>query len=331
MRILQVGLGSMGKRRIRNMQALGGHEFMAFDPRADRREEATRLYGVPTVETFEAGMQWQPDSIVISTPPDYHYAFCKAAAEGRKHWFCEANILSVGARELASLAKRHNIVGAPSCTMRFHPIYQELRGMLADGSGGKPLLLTFHLGQYLPDWHPWEGLNFYGGRKETGAGREMVPFEFEWMQWLFGRVSDVQATHAAQWRFPSGVDDVYAIIARFESGLIASVVIDVVAREVVREGKLLLKEGSITWDLVKRTLHSYDGASKTVRDLDPCGSGFSIETIYMEEMSTFVRACAGEVLWPHSYEDDLHLEHVLTASERSQAEGRRVSIAEMAD
>ncbi len=41
------------------------------------------------------------------------------------------------------------------------------------------LRLTFHMGNWILDWHPWEGLNFYAGRKATGACREMIPFEFE--------------------------------------------------------------------------------------------------------------------------------------------------------
>ena len=42
MKFLQIGLGSMGKRRIRCLQALGETGIVAFDPREDRREEAER-------------------------------------------------------------------------------------------------------------------------------------------------------------------------------------------------------------------------------------------------------------------------------------------------
>ena len=41
MRFLIVGLGSMGKRRIRNLRALGETEIAGFDPRPERRDEAT--------------------------------------------------------------------------------------------------------------------------------------------------------------------------------------------------------------------------------------------------------------------------------------------------
>jgi 3-hydroxyisobutyrate dehydrogenase-like beta-hydroxyacid dehydrogenase len=40
MKALVVGLGSMGKRRVLNLIALGVKEIHGFDLRADRRQEA---------------------------------------------------------------------------------------------------------------------------------------------------------------------------------------------------------------------------------------------------------------------------------------------------
>ena len=42
LRVLQVGLGSMGKRRIRNLQELGIKDIIGFDPKEERRKEAQR-------------------------------------------------------------------------------------------------------------------------------------------------------------------------------------------------------------------------------------------------------------------------------------------------
>ena len=70
---LVVGLGSMGKRRVRNLQALGHVEIAGYDPRLDRREEAAGKYGIRVFETFEAGVaQFEPAALVISTDPLYH-------------------------------------------------------------------------------------------------------------------------------------------------------------------------------------------------------------------------------------------------------------------
>src|SRR5215212_3208702 len=69
MRFLIVGLGSMGKRRVRNLQHLKAGDVAGFDPRADRRDEAHSKYSIPTFEDFENALAtFRPDALLISTP-----------------------------------------------------------------------------------------------------------------------------------------------------------------------------------------------------------------------------------------------------------------------
>ena len=46
MRFLIIGLGSMGKRRIRNLQSLDVGEISGFDISEGRRKEAREKYGI---------------------------------------------------------------------------------------------------------------------------------------------------------------------------------------------------------------------------------------------------------------------------------------------
>lgn len=48
MKSLVIGLGSMGKRRVRCLQSLGVTEIMGVDLRTDRCEEAVQRYGIRT-------------------------------------------------------------------------------------------------------------------------------------------------------------------------------------------------------------------------------------------------------------------------------------------
>jgi predicted dehydrogenase len=327
-KFLQVGLGSMGKRRIRCLKALGQHDITAFDPREDRRAEAEKLYGIRTTDSFEKGLEGA-DAVLVSTPPDLHYPFVKAATEAGKHNFCEANIITEGADEIGGLAAAKKVVAAPSATMRFHPLYQHLKSLIDGGAIGKPLLLNFHMGNYILDWHPWEGLNFYAGKKATGACREMVPFEFEWMQWIFGPVESVQCSHGHFLDLPTDMDDAYAIVARFKSGLLANVLVDVVARYAIREGKVLSQAGTLSWDFDTQRVRHYDGQSQNWREHKAAGRGFNIEEMYVAEIDAWLKACRGEAAWEHTYAHDQALGHILLACERSSQEGRRVLLSEI--
>ena len=48
MKFIVVGLGSMGKRRVRNLIALGDNDIAGFDLREDRCLEANGKYGIKT-------------------------------------------------------------------------------------------------------------------------------------------------------------------------------------------------------------------------------------------------------------------------------------------
>ena len=46
-----------------------------------------------------------------------------------------------------------------------------------------------NFGHFLPNWHPWEDYRkFYASKKETGAAREVVPFELIWIIALFSKI-----------------------------------------------------------------------------------------------------------------------------------------------
>lgn len=79
MKFLVIGLGSMGKRRVRNLISLGYKDNIAgFEPREDRRDEAESKYNIKTYDSLEKAMsEFNPDVFIVSTPPNMHmhYAY----------------------------------------------------------------------------------------------------------------------------------------------------------------------------------------------------------------------------------------------------------------
>ena len=66
MRFLVIGLGSMGKRRVRNLQALGHRNVAGFDPHVDRRNEAADKYGSVVYPDFATAAEaFRPDVLII--------------------------------------------------------------------------------------------------------------------------------------------------------------------------------------------------------------------------------------------------------------------------
>ena len=127
MKFLIIGLGSMGKRRIRNLQHLNADEIIGFDLREDRRKEAEEKYNIKIINILSGEIINGIDVIIVSTPPDKHNEYIKLAIENKKSAFVEASVILKGLEELNNVAKEKNVLIAPSCTMKFHPAIKEIK------------------------------------------------------------------------------------------------------------------------------------------------------------------------------------------------------------
>ncbi len=333
MKFLVVGLGSMGKRRIRNLTYLKAGEIIGFDVRADRREEATHKHGIVTYADFDMAMAQNPEALVISTPPDLHAPYALAAARAGKAFFTEASVVDDGMDELIALCARNNAVAAPSCTMRFFPAIQTIKKLVDEKAIGKALSFTYHVGQYLPDWHPWEDYrNFYVAKRATGAAREIVPFELAWLTWAFGRVVRVSAQRAKLTELDADIDDIYQLQLAFDTKVLGQLQVDVIARVAYRTLRVLSESGVIEWNAADRLVRVYKAATGAWTEYpeppDLAGPGFlRYEGSYVEEMQTYINAAQRKAPWPYPLSEDKAVLDVLQAAERSSDADQHIRLA----
>jgi len=326
MRFLIVGLGSMGKRRIRNLHALKLNDIVGFDMQAERRSETQQQLGIEVATSFEEGLSKRPDAIIISTPPDRHLPFALEAARRNIHFFMEASVLLEGMDGLIAECKGKKIVAAPSSTMRFHPSIQTMKRLVEQDAIGKILAVNYHSGQYLPDWHPWEDYRkYYVSKRETGGCREIVPFELSWITWLLGPVRSVSCMKGKLTKLEADIDDVYQMLLEFNGGAIGSMQVDIISRVPYRSFKMISEEGVIVWDWDKRLVSVYNVSSKEWKH-HPQEKGRVVEgyvmedDMYVEEMRHFVGAIEGKHQYMYSLEDDHKILELLYAAEKSSTD-----------
>jgi predicted dehydrogenase len=334
-RVLVIGQGSMGRRRVRNLLHVGGIDVAAFEPASERREQAAVESGIRVFATFDDGLAWHPDALVISTPPDRHHEYALRAAELGLHFFTEASVVPGETRELIAAVAGKPIVAAPSCTLRFHPGIRFMRRRIAGGAIGRPLLVLHHVGQHLADWHPWEDYRtFYVARRETGPAREIVPFELNWMTYLFGELTSIEGICDKVSSLEVDVDDVYAGLVRFESGVTGTLVVEVVSRPAVRSARIVGEDGTLVWDFGAREVREWDrAAGRWIGHPDPPpvegpGGAWVAENMYIEEMRGFLGAIGGDPeAYPFSLEQDDRLLKGLAGLEYASAKGHRVPLS----
>lgn len=330
MKYLQIGLGSMGKRRIRCLKALGEEDIIGFDIREDRRKDIEEKYRIKTFSKFEEALKQKPQAAIISTPPDLHIMYAIKLAKKGIHFFTEASVVDEGMNELINILKEERVVGVPSCTLRFHPLIKKIKSAIENNKIGKILSFTYQAGQYLPDWHPWEDYRkFYVCKKETGACREIVPFELVWITWVLGKIKEVCCFKDKLTNLETDIDDVYQILLKFESGVIGHLMVDVISRVPYRIARFLSQEGVIEMDWGRKYLLIYNVEKKDKEEFEikeeKVENGYIHgEEMYIKEIEKFIKAVKGFQSFGYTFEEDYNILKILYSAEKSYKEKKHI-------
>jgi predicted dehydrogenase len=323
MKFLVIGLGSMGKRRVRCLQALGYGNIFGFDLRADRRKEAKEKYSIETIESLENISLSEFNAFIISTPPDQHSPYAKLAIDYGKPAFIEASVIMEDVLDIKSYNKNNTFL-APSCTLRFHPVIKDITLIIKEGKYGRVTNFSYHSGQYLPDWHPWENVNdFYVSNRATGGGREIVPFELTWIVDTIGWPIDAKGLFEKTIDFGSNIEDSYAFVLKYE-GMIGSIVVDVAARYATRSLIINMELGQIQWRWDEACFNLYEVESnRWIKYNQPevsAAAGYNKnigEGMYVEEIKSFIDGIKTSSLYPNSIDDDIKVLEILNKIEES--------------
>lgn len=330
-RFLIIGLGSMGKRRIRNLLSLKikPEQIAGFDLDQTRTMAVAKEYHIPTFSSYETAiLEHQPTVDIISTPPNLHASFFLAAIKANRHFFCEVGSTNEGYTELLKILKQKPaIVAIPSCTMRFFSPIVAIKKLLDQKAIGDVLYLTHHFGMYLPDWHPWEDYRkFYAAKVESSAIREMVPYELQWLSWLLpepfisvtGKISKLSNLEM------SAPDFAVAQITT-ASGTMLNLTIEVLARAPLRALRIIGSEGTLEWDWQQWQIRYFQSKTKKWKLLnipkeEPRKEYVAAtEAMYEREMKAFLDQLIMKHPYPYDFEVEQRHLHLLAQLERKQS------------
>jgi predicted dehydrogenase len=324
-KFLVIGLGSMGRRRIRNLLALRirPSHILGFDLDAKRSADVEKQYGVRTVTNFEKGFrEFKPNAFIISTPPDLHAKYFLLAARRNIHFFVEVTTVDDGYAKLQPLLNK-KFIAAPSCTFRYVPAILQMRAMIKKGTIGRVVSFQHYLGQYLPDWHPYEDYRkVYFAQEKTGGAREMFPYEICWLNYLVGgSVQKIVGVNDKYSDLDMTADDIYAAILEYDTGVLGTMMIDLLNRKAARTLRIIGSKGTIEWDWLRYEMKvMLPGHELKILKLDQekkFNHYNTTENVYVAEMKTFLDAIHGKQPYPYSFTENWKVLKTLFAAERS--------------
>jgi len=338
MKAAVIGLGSMGRRRIRCLQTLGVREIVGLDLRADRRAEAERTYGVRVVEHSPDLWAARPDCAVISVPPKQHVPRMWECVQHRVPFFVEASVVDDGLADVIAAVDAAGLLAAPSSTLHFHPAIRAVGEIVRSGRLGRLSNVLLHSGQYLPDWHSYESVaEFYVSDPSTGGGREIMPFELTWLTEVFGFPRRVAGNHRKTIDIPGAeaIDDTYNALLDYGTFL-ASLTVDVVSRNATRRLTINGSEAQLAWSWEEPVIRLFDGADRRWSELpyrtDTSAAGYNkniTESMYVDEVRAFLDALAGGAAFPNSLRRDHAVLQLLYALEESDRSGRFADVSRL--
>lgn len=314
MKFLIIGLGSMGKRRIRCLKNLGYEDIIGFDLRENRRKEAEEKYAIKTINDIKNLNFSEISALIISTPPDKHNEYILMTIEKKKPAFVEASVVLEGLEESNKLAIQEKVLIAPSCTMEFHPAIKDIRRIVNSGDYGKVTNFSYHCGQYLPDWHPWENVkDYYVSKKDTSGVREIVPFELTWIVNVLGFPEKIIGFNGKTMDIGADIDDTYVISMDFGNSY-GNMTIDVVSRYATRSLILNMEQGQIVWRWDENTVKLYDAINQRwIYYNYPVGQsveGYNkniSDDMYIDEIKSFIENIKGKGKFPNSLDEDIKI------------------------
>lgn len=342
MKFLIVGLGSMGKRRIRNLKEIGIKEIVGFDIRDDRMKQASELYSILTVKDFESALKENPDAMIISTSPDAHKKYALHAIENKIPFFTEVNTMKpTEMQEIIEGLKKNNVIGLPSSNLRFHSLIILLKNIVIKKKIGEIFTFNFHSGSYLPDWHPWEKLeDYYVFDKETGGGRDQIMWELSWIFWLLGKPKIVTSFTRKLGSFEAKIFDVYNLMIEFKNNIIGNVLVDVIQRPPSRMCEIIGEKGTAIWNYDEKLLKIFTVDSNSWKtylesdfykgyEVEEEKPGFAIKDLginetYVDEIKNFIDVINNDKQPDFTFEDEKIALEIMYKSEKSSDVGRHI-------
>ncbi|MCC3646345.1 Gfo/Idh/MocA family oxidoreductase [Cytobacillus oceanisediminis] len=286
MKVLFVGLGSIGKRHLKNFLDLNDDaDVLIYKPSKIKEHLPFKQY-----INYDEALLELPDAVFICNPTHLHVEYAIKAAKKGCHLFIEKPLSHNlnGVKELVEIVRENNIVAFIGCNLRFHPGLRKVKNLIEKSSIGKIYSISVYAGQYLPDWRPSKDYRqTYSASEEYGGGVIMdLIHELDYLKWLLGDFKEVCALSGKVSNLEINCEDIAEILLKTKSDVIAHIHLDYLQRNYSRGCKIIGENGTITWNYSGNIIKEFNILNNEWKSYD---IEFDINKMYLEEMEHFIK------------------------------------------
>jgi predicted dehydrogenase len=344
MRALVVGLGGIGQRHVRNLRRLCGTgvditayrsrklshvltEGFEIEPDSDLETK----YDIHADDDLEHALAQRPDAVFICNPTSLHLPVAQAAAQNGCHLFIEKPLAHCweGIEDLLRTVDSHGRVALVGYQLRFHPCLRRLRELLDERAIGRILTVSAEVGEYLPDWHPFEDYReMYASRRSLGGGVILSQIhELDYVYWLFGLPRRVFAVGGHLSSLDIDVEDTASILMECNvdgRNIPVRVHQDYLRRPPTRTCEVVGEEGLIRLDFRRLWVRHWDHEGQLTNTYSY--EGHQRNDLFVDELRHFLACIRREEAPAVTLRDGAQSVRMALAARESMETGRVVEL-----
>lgn len=295
--ICVVGLGSMGRRRIKILKKEKNINIIGVDINFQRAEKEKKELGIKVYSTLKEAINNESiNSVFVCTSPIHHGQIINESLQNDINVFSEINLIDDLYEKNIKLAKKKNLVLFLSSTF----LYKKDINFIIDKieHNKEKINYVYHVGQYLPDWHPWESYkDYFVNEIKTNGCREIMAIEFPWIISAFGAIKNKTVIKNRISKLKLKYNDNFMIQLNHVNGNKGMIEIDVVSRKAVRRLEVFGENIYLSWEGTPDSLMEYEVQKKRFKNVfkstrykhNKDYADFVVEDPYEEEVKTFLK------------------------------------------
>ena len=304
MKFLIAGLGSIGRRHLKNLLQLGQKDIVLY-----RTHQSTLgdegLQEFPVEQDIQKALSHKPDAVIIANPTALHMEVAVPAAEYGCALFIEKPLASTpdDLQQLESILEEKRNIVFSAFQFRFNPGLRKIDQLLRNNLLGRPISFACHWGEYLPDWHPWEDYrSSYSANHALGGGVvRTLCHPFDYLHWLLGEPSGLFAVTGNASTLDLDVEDFAEVIINFKNGVTGHLHLDYYRRPVRHDLEITCNDGVLFWDHARSDV-KVKKADKS-EEIFTAPEGFERNQMFLDEIRHFINLVEGNAQKVCDYSD----------------------------
>ena len=262
MKVCFFGLGSIGKKHLRNLYKIAKEKKINLDVHAFRTgNNSLELKGLDKEIYSEELLEDDYDIIFVTNPTSKHFDTVKMMEDKTEHMFIEKPIFDTIDYEIEGIKFGDGVyyVAAP---LRYTGLVKKLEKIIKKQEIYSIRAIS---SSYLPGWRPEKDYRkSYSAKKELGGGVSIdLIHEWDYLTYLFGFPDKIRNLQGKYSHLEIDSEDLSIYIAEYSDKLL-ELHLDYFGRETKREVELYTKEDVIIADFIKEEIRFKNGNNKVI-------------------------------------------------------------------